>query len=385
MKRYDEFITPFDLLSWLPVDLFNVIHQELPPQSKAALTLTDKHKHLLCSQVAKEICFLPPNHSSAPPKDIYPALLARYPNIRKLTLLSHRNNCKTNNATQIHNLIKFLNFQKDRLPLSHIKELDIQEMKLPCALVHCSKQDLKDHSHLNQNLLRALSHPQLESVIWRTFRKSTRLTCEDIQPILDKAISLKHFQTMGIFNRPQHTLSFKIQTQLQSIILSPSIYVDHQTISSLKNSLNLKILNATYSCRNNDENAWNQIPWNLKQLTLSIPINLINIAFIEKMPLLEHLTILNGFPTINSLKLPNLRELRIERLNLSEDSIATLMLELKELEVFIFQGEYPAVEKVWTAIQSNCPKIDSCLSDLTKQPWNCWIFYNSANGIPNFN
>ena len=324
MKRCQEYV-PLDPFSFIPDDIFYNIHQNLSPTSRRRLSLLDKHRLAVCARIVKEICFLPPDSRDNSLEDVYQNLIARYPKIQKLTILSHRVNFKTNNREQILDFIVFLDSKKNEAhPLSHIKEMDIQEMKLPQALVHCSEEDLNNHTFLNHMLLSALSHAKLKSVTWRTFRKTTRLTGLEIQPILNKANSLKHFQVEGIFKLQSHSLSFKNRTDLNTIKLCRGILVDHVTISTLQNSPNLSLLNIEYSYRDKTEQAFTKSTWNLKHLTLSLPMNFTNLAFLEKMPHLEYLTLLNGYPTIHNLKLFKLREMRIEKLNLSEEKIATM-------------------------------------------------------------
>lgn len=173
MKRCNENpIIPFDPYV-IPDDIYGVIYHDLSPEAKRAFSMVDKKRLEICSQLASAIWFMPPKDFSKTSDNIYRHLIARYPNIRKITFEAYfQVNGKKVFEKQIHALIDFLNKNKDKHPLSHIKQMDIRE-------IGCD----------NQAFLGPLSHPRLESVIWRTLHGSSALHGKDIQPILDINLS----------------------------------------------------------------------------------------------------------------------------------------------------------------------------------------------------
>lgn len=380
MKRCCE--NPF---TTIPSDAFDYLHQYLSPGARKALSQVDKYRLEVCSKLANSICFFPSEKHSDAPENIYPCLIERYPNIQKLTLESRylSGNEGASHEKQIQTLIAFLTTNLDKHPLSHIRNLDIQEIKWADNLKHANE--------LNRSFLGALSHAKLESVTWRILGEATLLKGEEIQPILEKATELKHFQLNGHILSDQFNLSFEKQPHLVSAIFNPGLFIYHKTITSLSGCRDLKTL--AVGCHFLDmpdmQKAFNKNSWNLKRLTLLIPSKNSNITFTKQMPELEFLTILDGLPSDRlrlgklGLNCPKLKELRILKLGLNEDRVDRQLQGLSNLELLIFKGSDQLAERVWDSIKANCPKIDSKTSTPISLGCTEWTFYSSLNNTLN--
>lgn len=380
MKRSYE--TSYNII---PNDVFGIIHQHLSAESKSALSQVDKFQLKVCSHLATDICFLPPKELSNTPDNIYPGLIARFPNIRKITFESYyQEDDEKIFQKQVRALINFLSKNKDKHPLSHVKEMDIRE-------VRCGKMPaLKDLENINLSFLSALSHPGLESIIWRTFNGSTPLHSVNIQPILEKAVNLKHFQIHGLFQFLHINLSFKNQSELASVLFNSGLNASAKTIKSLSQCENLEKLATGYHYFTADsiEKIFNSSTWNLKHLTLTIPSKNADLSFTKQMHLLESLTILSGHPSTSLINLgtncPNLRELRIEKLTLEDEKIAKMLQGLSKLEVFIFKSPHAPTEIVLESLNNNCPLLDAHQSQSTITAWKQWTYFSSKNTMPTF-
>lgn len=390
MKRCNEnpFI-PFDPYI-IPDDIYGAIYQHLSPKSKNAFSQVDKHLLKLCSHLATSICFLPPKSSSNPPENIYQVLLARYPHIQKLTIESDRPVYLTKNIKQLCDFIDFLNANEENHPLSHVKELDIQELEWDVELDLYRPLHKQWHKDLNKRLLSSLSHNKLESFVWKTLNSHdvTPLSFLEIQPILEKAVELKDFKIDGILDAITENfyLSFEKQTKLVSACVGLSKL---QTVLSLKGCSELESLdiNCNTICPTVFTPAFKNQAWNLKRLKLSLQCS--DFQFNEQMP---HLEILNLYRSALGdqspledlgINCPKLRELRLDHISLSEEGIARLLQGLSNLEVFIFEADLEITEEIMGSITQNCPKINSFMSEMISPNRIEWTFYSEINGIPN--
>jgi hypothetical protein len=358
----------------VPYDVYGIIHHYLTSASKSTMRQLDKEHLSVYSKLAKNIIIKPPQDLSKTPDNIYQILIERFPNIRKLIFEScYFEVDKKVFQKQIHALIEFLNKNKDKHPLSHIKEMDIRE-------IECD----------NPLFLRALSHSGLESVTWRTFYAATPLNGKSIQPILEKAIGLKHFQIHGIFESFHNNLSFANQSELTSVLFDSNVFGSAKTIKSLSQCKKLEKLATGYHyfTAHSIEKTFNSNPWNLKHLILTVPSQNANVSFTKQMPLLECLTILSGHPSNNLISLgtncPNLRELRVEKLTLEDDKIVKMLQGLSKLEVLIFKSPHEPSRMVLESLKNNCPEIDSHESKSTVTAWKQWTYYSSKNTMPTF-
>lgn len=360
--------------SSIPCDVYGIIHQYLPSSAKGVMRQLDKEHLTMYSKLAKDIIIKPPQDLSKTPANIYEILIERFPYIQKLTFESYYlEGDKKIFQKQIHALIEFLNKNKDKHPLSHIKEMDIREIE-----------------HDNPLFLRALGHSGLESVIWRTFHGSTALQGKDIQPILEKAKGLKHFQIHGSFESFHNNLSFANQPELTSVQFDSNVFGSAKTITSLSQCKKLEKLATGYHyfTAHTMEKIFNSNVWNLKHLILTVPSQNANVSFTKQMPLLERLTILSGHPSTSLINLgancPSLRELRIEKLTLEDEKIAKMLQGLSKLEVFIFKSPHEPSRLVLESLKSNCPLLDSHESKSTVTAWKHWTYFSSKNTMPTF-
>lgn len=389
MKRCSENPSiPFDPYI-IPDDIYHAIHQHLSPQSKRAFSQVDKHRLKICSHLATAICFLPPKDFSHYPKNIYPCLIERYPNIRKITFES-RYRCGSNESydKQIRAFIKFLNANPDKHPLEHIKEMDLQEIDWH----HWLSTRSTDPTHalhidnireLNRSLLSNLSHAKLESITWKAFKLATVIRLQEIQPILEKAAGLKHFELDAIINE-EFNLSFERQPQLVTAIFTPRIPLGPLATHSLSSCQNLETLITGYSNSQDMQNAFNKNAWGLKQLTLTAVQDTTELSFTKQMPHLEFLTLFGSFFLDHSKILelgqncPNLKELRIQRLDLSEEDFIQAFQGFPNLELLIFEEPSKLTAKVWESLKTNCPKMNSYNLQWSS-PWsNRWIFSSNS-------
>lgn len=369
MKRCQEHFGSYFPFDTLPLEIFERIHDNLDASDKVNLRKVSMSMLRDCSSLARSICFLPPKIFSDAPENIYQELLERYPNISKITFQSnHRCGGNRSNEKQIRALIAFLTNNKDEHPLSHIRKLDIQEidwhdMLDPALAVHTPH--IADIKELNRSFLNALSHDKLESVVWRTFDDCSCLTGQEIQPILEKSLNLKHFQLAGSIPFHKLHISFEKQSQLASVIFKSDLLVDDKTITSLSKSQKLKTL--SFGCHHRDS----------------------SLEFTKQMPNLEFLTICNRFP-LNENKLeslgincPRLKELRIDKLELNNDGIARLIQGLFKLEVLIFKEPHQIEEDALIeSIKENCPKMDIVASRSVPPDLKQWILCSTLNPTP---
>ena len=358
----------------IPYDVYGIIHRYLTSESKSALQQLDKIHLSVYSKLAHEIILKPPQGLSQTPDNIYKILIERFQNIRKITFEScYFEDDKKAFQKQIRMFIEFLMTPIEKHPLSHIRELDIREMESDNSL-----------------FLSALSHSGLESVVFRTFHQSTLLNGKAIQPILEKAANLKHFQIHGIFEAFHNNLSFVNQAELTSVLFDSNALCSAKTIQSFSQCKKLEKLATGYHyfTAHSIEKIFNSNLWNLKHLILTVPSQNANVSFTKQMPLLESLTILSGHPSNNLVNLgtncPKLRELRVEKLTLEDDKIAKMLQGLSNLEVLIFKSPHTPSRVVLEALKLNCPKIDSDDQKPTVTAWKQWTYFSSKSSRPTF-
>jgi hypothetical protein len=387
LKRCNENpVIPFDPYI-IPDDIYGVIYQYLSPESKSAFSLVDKQRFKICSHSATAICFLPPKGFSNYPKNIYSGLIERYPNIRKITFKSRfRIGSNESYEKQIRALIKFLNANPDKHPLEHIKEMDLQEIDWNQRLSIRSTDPnnalhIDNIRELNRSLLSALSHAKLESITWKSNKMATVIREQEIQPILEKAVGLKHFAFDAIINE-EFNLSFEKQSNLVSASFTPRITLGPLATHSLSTCQNLKALITGYS--QDMQNAFIKNAWGLKQLTLTAVQDTTELSFTKQMPHLEFLTLFGSFFLDPSkilelgLNCPNLKELRIHHLDLSEEDFIKAFQGFPNLKLLIFEEPHKITTKICESLKTSCPKLDS-YSLQWSSPWsNRWIFSSSS-------
>lgn len=276
----------------VPNDVYDLVRQYLSPQSKSALSQVDKRQHAISSQFARCICFLPSKEPSR--ASMYVDLLKRYSSIKMLSFESADYESGLSNEKQIQALVKFLNEDKGMHPMSHITFMSIQEVKLIEPLNPNDRIQLAKHKELNHSLLSALSHTNLQHIEWQSIWESTELTDQDILPILEKAIHLKHFKVKAnsIIN---DTFNLSLENHLQLISATfEGCRVGMETLVSLNKSTSLKALSMPHCFDPHEDN------WSIEHLILE---KANNIKFIEKMPNLKSLTIhnLGSFPDSEEL------------------------------------------------------------------------------------
>lgn len=391
MKRCHE--TPFTSFNpyIIPDDIYGAIYHHLSPKDKNAFSEVDKKRLEICSTLAKAICFLPPKTSSNPPEKIYETLLARYPNIQKLTIEADRPVYLTNNLKQICDFIDFLEANQKNHPLSHVKELNIQELAWNVKLDYLNPLHIQLHRDLNKRFNSSLGHSKLESFVWKKVSEDVCYPTSflEMQPILDKALDLKHFKMESIYHgiMEPFDLSFVKQTKLVSAavgLCKPATALTLEKCSLLEslelNCVAFSPLLVTPVFRNQ--------AWNLKRLKVSYQFS--DFEFAMQMPHLESLSATVSSSLSDHAELenlgrycPKLRELYLGDLNLSEEGLTRLLKGLPNLEILQYEHTQLEISDETRAsiTQSCCPKIDTFSSEKTAPNEKCMTFYSSKIGL----
>lgn len=439
MKRCNEnpFTFPMDSWASVPLDTFSIIHQQLLPESRVALSQVDQFRRKACSDLVKSICFLPPEEFSEAPSDIYPRLIKRYTNIQKLTFKSL---CRSTNILNTHNkievLIKFLTSQLDH-PLSHVLEIHIEEIECPFLTRKSSAKDALFSGLIReQNLafIKSVNHTKLASLSIQLLKHSA-LTGPDIQSILENGIELKHFQIKGCTSDENYASFALVKSQkLESLVLPTctnlnSVFVDemYPNLKRLETDdvnldefeFSLKTPNLEYlktGClypgnSHKFDDSWifpnlkelhtrglDDDPiitsWpNLKILTYDSSVWPFDLRFFN-MPELEFLTIqeYTNDPDFESkdlcLNFPKVRELRIGDFYLyREEDIHPFFKGLSNLELIDITNYssltevFPNLERCIELIKVHCPKINDVILDSHSKRVT---FFSKPNPTPEF-